>query len=145
VIAKRLQAWPALEQLELRETQVGDPDVAALRATGTRARIVVDKELPSRLAIDAIGSELELTRVNELEWAIWLDGARTPIRVRRRGAYRQASEEAVECAALEPIVRALWTGAPRRLRGEVITLPINGDHEVQLVIAPDRSEVRYER
>jgi hypothetical protein len=64
VIAKRLPAWPALEQLDLRETQVSDSDVAALRATGTRARIVVDKELPSRLAIDAIGSELELTRVS---------------------------------------------------------------------------------
>jgi hypothetical protein len=130
VIAKRLPAWPALEQLDLRETQIGDPDIAALRATRTRARIIVDKELLSRLAIDAIGGELELTRVNKSEWEVWLDGVRKPIRVRRRGAYRQAIDEAVERAALEPVV---------------ITLPIHGDHEVQLVIAPDRSEVLYER
>jgi uncharacterized protein (TIGR02996 family) len=145
-IAGRLRALPALERLELLDTGIGAMEAADLRAAGARAELLVDAVPPDRLALDAVGSELELARVNESEWAISLDGERKPIRLRRRDAQGMAIDTMVERTVLGRVVRALWTGAPRRIGPEGIAVPVGGPGHADawFAIAPDHSEVRYE-
>lgn len=143
VLAEPLRDLPALERLELVDTRVDPLGAAALRSRGVRAEILLEAPPPSRLAVDAVGIELELFQVNESEWGVAIDGARRPIRIRSRGELRQAIDTVADRALLGPVVHALSRGAPRRLFSDRIEVAVHR-HLAVLAVAPDRSELRYE-
>lgn len=139
VLASYLRELPALERLELLDAGISARGAAMLRTAGAGVEMVFEVPLPSRLAIDAIGIDLELIRVGGSGWAVEIDGARRPIRGRPHGRQRVA-----ELARLGPVVHALSTGAPRQLASEAICVSIGPGEEARLGIALDRSEIWYE-
>lgn len=139
VLASHLPKLPALERLELLDADLSARGAAALReAAGSRVEIVVEAPPPSRLAIDALGVDLELIRIDESRWAVEIDGARRPIRVVTRRERR-----ATALASLEPVVHALSTGAPRELVLDAISVAVGPGEEARIGIALDRSEIWY--
>ncbi|HWU89860.1 MAG TPA: hypothetical protein VN253_21510 [Kofleriaceae bacterium] len=145
-IARWLPTLQALERLELADALIDAQGREMLNAAATRVRLVFDPP-PVRFAtIDAIGTELELARVNESEWAISFDGTRKPIRQRTRGSRGQAIDEVIECAMLGSAVRTLSTGMPRRLARDGVALQFGrySDAQALLVVAPDHSEILFE-
>jgi uncharacterized protein (TIGR02996 family) len=140
VLASHMPKLPALERLELLDAGISARGAATLQeAAGSRVEIVVDAPPPSRLAIDALGVDLELIRVDESRWAVEIDGARRPIRVVTRRERR-----ATALASLGPVVHALSTGAPRELVSDAISVAVGPGEEARLGIALDRSEIWYE-
>ncbi len=129
-LAKRLGLLPVLERLELIDTRIHPDDVALLR-TQTRAEIVLDAPpLPDWITID-VGSELELVRINDSDWAIWLDGMRVPIRIAKQVPQGPSVDAVVGCTDLGRLVHAVSRGVPRNRT------------RTALAIASDRSDVRY--
>ncbi|HWO18893.1 MAG TPA: TIGR02996 domain-containing protein [Kofleriaceae bacterium] len=140
VLASHMSKLPALERLELLDAGISARSAAMLReSTGSRVEIVLEAPPPSRLAIDALGIELELIRVDASGWVAEVDGARRPIRVVTHHGRRVTSQ-----APLGPLVHALATGAPRELVSDAISVAVGPHEEARLGIALDRSEVWFE-
>jgi uncharacterized protein (TIGR02996 family) len=116
---------PALVDLEVVKCGFGEAELAELRG-----RLRVAYETPAAIAIDLVGSTLELRRVTADRWAFLVDGQHRAVRWQaiarddRQGFRVLQTWQMAEHAPLDKLADALAAGEPRQLTANGCTVDL---------------------